>query len=67
MELALVFDTADPSTTSPLRSLPDAAVHRLKSVGVGTIADFGAQSSRPASLLSTLLSTSRPVNGKTRY
>jgi hypothetical protein len=60
VELALVYDTADPSTTSRYRSLPDTAVHLGKGVGVGTTHDFGAQSSRPASLLSTLRTPRSP-------
>jgi hypothetical protein len=53
-------DSADSSTTSPsgcCRMLPSASG---KGVGIGTITDFGAESSRPASSLCTLRTHQSP-------
>ena len=47
--------------------LPDAAFREANGVGVATKNDFGAESSRPASLLCTLPLTSHPMSGNTRY
>jgi len=51
---------AIPGRPSQLRSYPDAAFRSTNGVGIATIKDFGAESSRPASLLSTLRTHQSP-------
>ena len=51
---------AIPGRPSQLRSHPVAAFRQANSVGIATILDFGAESSRPASLLCTLRTHQSP-------
>jgi hypothetical protein len=51
---------AIPGRPSHLRSYPDAAFRWANGVGIATILDFGAGSSRPASLLCTLRTRQSP-------
>src|SRR6266566_4434141 len=51
---------AIPGRPSQFRSYPDAAFRSTNSVGIATIKDFGAEPSRPASLLSTLRTHQSP-------
>src|SRR5260370_13639542 len=51
---------AIPGRPSQLRSYPDAAFHWANGVGIATIFDFGAESSRSASLLCTLRTHQSP-------
>jgi hypothetical protein len=60
-------DSGHPDRTSQYRSLSDAAFRSTDGVGVATMEDFGAESSRPASLLCTLPPTGYPINGNTHY
>ena len=51
---------AIPGRPSQLRSYPDAAFRSPNGVGIATKTDFGAESSRPASLLCTLRTHQSP-------
>jgi hypothetical protein len=51
---------AIPGRPSQLRSYPDAAFRSTNGVGIATIKDFGAEPSRPASLLCTLRTHQSP-------
>ena len=51
---------AIPGRPSQLRSYPDAAFRSPNGVGITTSTDFGAESSRPASLLCTLRTHQSP-------